>query len=288
MEDGLLQIFFFFFFLLLAAFFVVFFSYVVKMQQFQPGQQGQEREKTVVLPPFWASRPAAWFAFAESKFRQKAVDSQRKMFDLLLAALPEKVLDQVMDVVANIPEDFPYDTLKARLLETHTLSDLEKLDVLFRTEPLGGRKPSQLLATMLASCPAGQEQTVMFQYMFLQRLPCTLRTLLGEQDAGDIRSLAARADKLWSTHKQQSHDMVANVEAAEEEQLSPQVAAVQKKEQRKRRPAWKKSGGGGKQTAPSNLTHSEQARAGSGICFSHWTWGAKATKCEAPCSWTGN
>ena len=86
-----------------------------------------QKEKTVTLPPFWAARPAAWFAFAESKFREKAIISQRRRFDLLLAAMPEKILDQVMDVVDNILEDFPYDTLKSRLLETHTLSDHEKL-----------------------------------------------------------------------------------------------------------------------------------------------------------------
>jgi hypothetical protein len=28
------------------------------------------------------------------------------------------------------------------------------------------------------------EQTIMFQYMFMQRLPVTLRTLLGEQEPG--------------------------------------------------------------------------------------------------------
>jgi hypothetical protein len=37
-------------------------------------------------------RPAAWLAFAEIKFREKAVASQRRCFDLLLAAMPEKIL----------------------------------------------------------------------------------------------------------------------------------------------------------------------------------------------------
>jgi hypothetical protein len=35
-----------------------------------------------------------------------------------------------------------------------------------------------------------------FQYLFLQRLPQTLRTLLGEQECGDIRALAALADRV--------------------------------------------------------------------------------------------
>jgi hypothetical protein len=41
--------------------------------------------------------------------------------------MPEKILDQVMDMVDNVSEDFSYDTFKSLLLETHTLSDHEKL-----------------------------------------------------------------------------------------------------------------------------------------------------------------
>jgi hypothetical protein len=44
-----------------------------------------QKEKTVILLPFRAARPAAWFAFTESKFREKAIISQRRRFDLLLA-----------------------------------------------------------------------------------------------------------------------------------------------------------------------------------------------------------
>jgi hypothetical protein len=98
----------------------------------------------------------------------------------------------------------------AHLLRHHNLSDHEKLDVLYKSDPLGGQKPSQMLASMLVYCPFGMEQAITFQYMFLQRLPATLRTLLREQEPGDIGSLVARVDKLWATHKPQSHDLVAS------------------------------------------------------------------------------
>jgi hypothetical protein len=193
----------------------------------------------------------------------------------------EKVLDQIMDVVDNILEDFPCDTLKSRLLETHTLSDHEKLIVLYQSEPLGGRKPSQMLATMLTCCPTGINQTIMIQYMFLQRLPVTL-TFFRDQEPGDIRSLAARADRLWATHKPQSHDLVAHLDTAEE-QLA-QITAVQKKEPfKKKKFARKKSGGGqlaagGSQAVATfgsggsgsgGSTHSKQALVGSGLCYFH-------------------
>jgi hypothetical protein len=92
-----------------------------------------------------------------------------------------------------------------------TLFIQEQMDILFKPEPLGGRKPSQMLANMLAYCPSGMEQqSIMFQYMFLLRLRVTLLTLLGEQqEPVDIRSLAARAEKPL-TSMQQFLDLVAN------------------------------------------------------------------------------
>ncbi len=135
-----------------------------------------------------------------------------------------------------------------------------------------------MLASMLAYCPAGMEQTIMFQFLFL----------------------AARADRLWATHRPQSYDLVANVDVAEEQPA--QIAAVQKKEpfnKKKKfggRPsaavggqaASSSSSGSGSGSGPGGLTHSEQARVGSGLCYFHWTHGVKANKCVAPCSWTGN
>ncbi len=58
-------------------------------------------------------------------------------FDLLLAAMPGKVWDQITDMVENVPEAYPYVKLKALLLETHTLSNQEKMDVLLQIQAVG-------------------------------------------------------------------------------------------------------------------------------------------------------
>jgi hypothetical protein len=100
-----------------------------------------------------------------------------------------------------------------------------KRDILLNMELLCGHKLLQLLASLLYFCPPGMEKTSMFQYMFLQRLPCTLRTMLGEQEPGGIRCILARADRLWASYKQQANDLVANVEVAEEQPVQ-QIAAV--------------------------------------------------------------
>jgi hypothetical protein len=65
------------------------------------------RRKDSHLDAFLDGQAGGMVAFVQSKFREKAINSQRQWFDLLLAALPEKVLDQVMDVVDNIQRTSP-------------------------------------------------------------------------------------------------------------------------------------------------------------------------------------
>jgi hypothetical protein len=47
-------------------------------------------------------------------------------------------------------------------------------------------------------------------------------------------------------------------------------------------------GGGNGQQVSHTLTHADQARIGSGLCFNHFCYGAKAKKCEVPCTCSGN
>ncbi len=85
---------------------------------------------------------------------------------------------------------------------------------------MGDRKPSQLLASMISVCPSGIEIQSVFQYLFLHRMPQTLRTLLGEQEFGDILALAALADSLWISHKPQPIKVMAVQEPAVEQQVA--------------------------------------------------------------------
>jgi hypothetical protein len=248
------------------------------------------------LPTFWPLRPAAWFAIAESRFRLKGIEDQQTKFDHLLSSLPDDVVAGVLDVVeAAMRDDEPYDTLKERLLETHELSNFEKLDVLFKVERLGGRKPSQLLQEMLQVCPEGEETGLFFHYMFLQRLPPHLKAMLGEVEEGDPRALAARADKLLAMNPLQ-HNFVAAVADTEDST----VAAVSSQRGRGRGGRSSQRGGhsnpsrggqAGSNTGSSStatLTPTSLAQESSGLCHYHWTYGDKAKRCRSPCSWQGN
>ncbi len=63
---------------------------------------------------------------------------------------------------------------------------------------LGGRKPTELMAAMLETCPRGEEKTNLFACIFLQRLPREIRVLLAKADHKDPKTLAMQADELWA------------------------------------------------------------------------------------------
>jgi hypothetical protein len=154
----------------------------------------------IKLPLFWQSRPATGFVFLESRFWLRNIVDETAKFDHVLSALPEDMVGQILDLAEAALAVTPYTFLRARLLETHSLSDYEKWDMLQKTEQMGGRKPSKLLADMMEFCPASLEQSLPFHYLFTQRLPQALKTQLGEVEPGDTQALAARAEKLWALH----------------------------------------------------------------------------------------
>jgi hypothetical protein len=69
------------------------------------------------------------------------------------------------------------------------------------SSPTGaGRKPSELLASMLELCPRGHETNIFFMHLFLERLPAKLWITLEENGHQNMQALAEKADVLWSLH----------------------------------------------------------------------------------------
>ena len=62
---------------------------------------------------------------------------------------------------------------------------------------LGDRWLSQLLAAMLEFCPPGLQASPFFRAAFLTRLPSTIRSYLDEMEEGNLKTLAAKANRQW-------------------------------------------------------------------------------------------
>ena len=159
-------------------------------------------------------------------------------------------------------------------------------------EPLGSRKPSELLADMWELCPANQHENIFFAMLFLQRLPRDIRELLTHKDHGDLRRLAAKADQLVAFGGRT--DTVAAATAAADPHDSLVVTLPSKgkhnqhqhnnKQHKKIPPPVPPQPGKEKYlTASATL-----ARGSAGLCYYHWSFGDQANNCTAPCSWQGN
>ncbi len=164
--------------------------------------------------------------------------------------------------------------------------------------------PSELLAEMLRLCPRGQENNAFFNCLFLNKLPRELRILLSEAEMADKQTLGARADLFAAHNSKQAHDVVAAVAAVsspEQEGEETTVAAIRPGAGSRQRGGGQRGGGwrgkkkqgcggggSGGQQVSHTLSHAEQARIGSGLCFNHFCYGSKAKRCEAPCTWSGN
>jgi hypothetical protein len=232
---------------------------------------------SVRLPPFWPNSPAAWFRSAEAQFVIKRVTSAIEKYYLVLGALGEAQVDLINNIMDEEPNDEPYQKMKEALVASHTLTPFQMVDQIVNMEPLGGRKPTELLAAMLRFRP--KEDHHFFAYHFLQRMPREVRVLLARDCSKDIRALAEKADELMSLHLPQQHDVTA-VAAVDTEQSTAAgdedfAAAVQK---------------GGNKRQPKNKwqkknREKQQEEFKSPLCSYHVRYGDKAHRCVEPCVW---
>jgi hypothetical protein len=101
----------------------------------------------------WVDKPISCFLLVESRFRLHGIHREHTRYDYLVLALTKEAVSLVLDVVEHPPEHHPYSALKQSLLDSYQLTDYQKIATLHKMEPLCGRKPSELLASMLELCP---------------------------------------------------------------------------------------------------------------------------------------
>ena len=154
---------------------------------------------SVKLPEFWIDQPSVWFVQAESNFALTSVTRSRTKFDYVVAALPQRVIVSLLDVVQAPPVDTPYETLKERLLANYTLTKYQRASFLVHQPALGDRKPSVLMSDMLALLPPDHKPDFLFNFLFLERLPADVRKHLVTSEELDPRKLALLADGLCGT-----------------------------------------------------------------------------------------
>jgi len=137
-----------------------------------PVNRVRELPSSVALPPFRVNRPASWFDTVNDIFRLKGVRDQRDRLTFAVSFFAEEQLQQIDDLLELRPRPADiFDLVRDRLVGAHALDDYQRLELLLDLPPLGGQKPSALLAQMRQLCPTGEENTKFFRITFLRRLP---------------------------------------------------------------------------------------------------------------------
>ena len=122
------------------------------------------------LQAFWSDAPVAWFGAAKAQFKLRKVTSQEEPFCHVTAALVKQCLKKIVHLVSTPKLIFPYVRLKEALLASHQLTDFQRMELLLAMEPLGSRKPSDLLTDMWKFCRPPPPPNVQ-QYLLSRPLP---------------------------------------------------------------------------------------------------------------------
>ena len=99
-----------------------------------------------------------------------------------------------MHLLTTPPADY-YIQLKASLLSSHQLTEIQKAELLFNMDDLGSKRPMDLLTEMVELVKPGEEKTQLFAMLFMRRLPPQVRVQLTEDDYTDLRALAEKAER---------------------------------------------------------------------------------------------
>ena len=169
------------------------------VDQPEPSQSSHLYAVALKLPVFWPDSCESWFINAESQFHLKNITSSVTKFHHVVASLPQNEIDNVVDIIRNPSATDPYGVLKARLLQTHSLTDYARCESIMSLPLSGDMLPSALLSKMRALLPIEHQDCLFLWYAFLKQLPADVRSHLVHDKAIDISILAQCADEIYQS-----------------------------------------------------------------------------------------
>jgi hypothetical protein len=152
----------------------------------------------VDLPAFWDADPVLWFRQCESAFRRAGTVSSGVKFDHVVGKLPNAVSLSCRSLLLsiNFEDKDAYERLKDHLCKNYSKSKWQQGYALLDHASLGDRRHSQLLQDMRALLPEKEAEGVLFQCLFLKRLPTSMSDAVMAAGLENIEDMAAMADRL--------------------------------------------------------------------------------------------
>jgi len=173
----------------------------------------------VKLPEFWVKDPKMWFSQAEAQFRRARITTETTMYDYVLMKLPQDVVMSVRALISAIEADpvkqeASYTLLKEALMGSFGMTKWQMAYALLDHPDLGDRRPSAMMAEMLALRFETSPPDSLFLALFLRRVPTSIRDHLAAANHETATAMATHADILWDARNSASVSTVSESLAA--------------------------------------------------------------------------
>ena len=155
---------------------------------------------SIKLPTFWTAQPQVWLQQAEAQFTIRGITADDTKYAYLVAALDQDTASCLLNILSHPPREHKYEVTKDRLLKTFGLSRRVRATELLNIDDLGDHTLSTLMDEML-SLLDGHQPCMLFEQLFLNRMPDPIRLQLADADFTDPRQVAEQADQLWPSMK---------------------------------------------------------------------------------------
>ncbi|CAE1282836.1 unnamed protein product [Acanthosepion pharaonis] len=154
------------------------------------------------IPAFNTTNTKSWFVQIQALFDAKRITSQRTRYCYLVEKLPADIVEEVMDLLENVPDDNPYDRLKEAILKRTGASNEAMLRNLFTQVELGDRTPSQLLRHMRTLLGDNKMSENIMRSLWLDKLPTTTTQILAPMtEETQTEKLADIADRIHESFR---------------------------------------------------------------------------------------
>lgn len=245
---------------------------------------------TVKLPSFWTTNPNLWFKQVEAYFNLTNISrSQTKYFNVL-HVLSEEVTNSVADIIVNIPDTEPYETLKRALIDRHSPSQESKIRQLLTSTEIGDRKPGEFFRYLQSLATPCITDNDIVKHIWIQKLPQSLRIPMLTNHDQTAQGLIATADKIWEA----TTGNICNVEPqmSTAPKLDPLQTIIKEFQNLKTEISeFKKDHRNSRQNFRSTNFRIPSPRRNrglspvNGMCWYHTNFGSKANRCCSPCTY---
>lgn len=286
-----------------------------------PETSGEIHKVTVKLPNFWSNSPSTWFVLAESQFALAKVTTQETKYNFVVASLPEDIAESITDLLEDPPTLNKYDKLREKLIDRHSLSMEARIKKLISGEDMGDKKPSDFYRTIQKLAGAcGTVGGELLKKLWLSRMPTVISIALAPQKDEDIEKVLKVADAVWEAMQSANVSVMnyagspsmhsgnisslqgSSLSSAPGNSFSVQSLQLEINELRKAIIDLKQSPSRGRSRSRSNFRSNSRSASpyrstsnsrsnfnpSGNLCWYHFKFGNRASKCIQPCTFSSN